>query len=175
MAGFDFNTPNMMPFPGSGNPFDMGLLAQLAANNPGLIAQVAAAHGIAPPTAQNPVNGIDFNQSPLGAFLTPNMANPSMLGGPQPGTDTAPAGPTQAANAANPWAAMQGFKGPQVSPPIFSGGVGGAQKAPDASLAGAANGSQQLNQLIAQLIAGAQPQNAGVRPVGTLGSYIGGR
>lgn len=167
MAGFDFNTPNMMPFPGSTNPFSGALLAQLAANNPQLIAQVAAAHGIAPPTGQNPVNGMDFNQTPLGAFLTPSLSGDAGGAAPTPGVT--PAG--QAAS--NPWAAFQGFKGPQVPAPIMSGGVAGAQKAPDVSLGAVSGASNQLNTLIQSLMQSFQPQGAAVRPVGTLGSYLG--
>lgn len=168
MAGFDFNTPNMIGFNGmgSGNPFNDALLSMVAANNPQLIAQVASAHGIPPPTG--PMQNTD--NSPLGYYLTPslNQQDPMMLGGPPP------QGPTTAAAAAtNPWAALSGFKGPQVSKPIMEAGVSGSQKAPEMQLGGVAGGSQQLQQLIAGLIGQLNPAGAAVRPVGGLGAYLG--
>lgn len=179
MAGFDFNTPMMdrSGF-GNGNPFDMGLLSMLAANNPGLISTVAAQNGISPPTMPGMVNGIDTSQSPLGAFLTPSaMGGGGMmgLGGPTPPAGGPDAPGTLGAGAPlNPWAQLAGFKGPQVPQPIMSGGVAGAQKAPDANpIVGSAAGNQ-LNQLIASLIAQSSPQGAQVRPVGNLGSFIRG-
>ena|SRR6188768_1534035 len=171
MAGFDFNTPMMANFPGDGNPFNMALLAQLAANNPGLVSSAAAAQGIPPPDPNAvPVQGQDFNQTPFGAFLTPQMGGPARVGAP---AATAPAtpGPADAGAAANPWAALSGVKGPQVAAPIFSGGVSGSQKAPEGAAPGA--GSAQLNQLIQSLMQQQQPQQAQVRPIGGLGSYIG--
>lgn len=174
MAGFDFNTPNMdMTGFGNGNPFDMGLLQMLAANNPGLISQVAANNGITPPTAPSMVNGIDTSQSPLGAFLTPSAFGPSgmSLNGGGPAATPTPGAPP----AANPWAMLQGFKGPQVPAPIMSGGVAGAQKAPEQPNPGQ-GASTQLNALISQIIGGinpAGPPAAPVRPVGTLGSFLG--
>jgi len=179
MAGFDFNTPSMdMSGFGNGNPFDMGLLQMLAANNPGLISQVAANNGITPPTAPSMVNGVDTSQSPLGAFLTPSAFGPSGMSPGGVGPATAPgAVPTRpyADSPMNPWAALQGFKGPQVPAPIMSGGVAGAQKAPDQTNP-APGASTQLNALIQQIISGMNPggtPTAPVRPVGTLGSFLG--
>jgi hypothetical protein len=169
MAGFDFNTPMMdMSGFGNGNPFDMGLLSMLAANNPGLISTVAANNGVTPPTAPSMVNGIDYGSSPLGAFLTPSAMGAG-AGGAAGGTPGTPgAGATT-----NPWAQLAGFKGPQVPQPIMSGGVTGAQKAPEVSTTIGTGASTQLNQLIASLIGGMQPAGAAVRPVGNLGAYLG--
>lgn len=177
MAGFDFNTPTMdMSGFGNGNPFDMGLLQMLAANNPGLISQVAANNGITPPTAPSMVNGIDTASSPLGAFLTPSAFGPSGMspGGGGPAAAPSPGTP-YAASPLNPWAALQGFKGPQVPAPIMSGGVAGAQKAPELPNPGT-GASTQLNQLIQQIIGGMSGGGApvaAVRPVGSLGSFLG--
>ena len=183
MAGFDFNTPLMdnSGF-GNGNPFNMGLLSMLAANNPGLISTLAAQNGISPPTMPSMVNGMDTSQTPLGAFLTP-----SMMGGPGPAAPGSPGGgasgtggpdmPGSAPGAGtqlNPWAQLAGFKGPQVPQPIMAGGVAGAQKSPDANPVVGAASSNSLNQLIASLIAQSNPQAAQVRPVGGLGSFLRG-
>lgn len=170
MAGFDFNTPQMdmtgFGQPNGGNPFSMGLLAQLAAQNPQLISQVAAAHGIPPPGM-----GAAGAGAPLGSFL-----DPAGLQGGAPPTPGAVAPGAPGTGAANPWAALQGFKGPQVAQPIMSGGVAGAQKAPDPGQGiSAPSMGPQLQQILQMLMGpgGGAPQP--VPAVGNLGSFINGR
>lgn len=167
MAGFDFNTPNMLPM--GANPFDAGLLSMLAANNPALISQAMAAKGIAPPSANATVNGIDWNQSPVGAYLTPSAMAPGSAA--DASASPATPGPAQAADATNPWAMLQGVKGPTVPAPIFSGGVSGSQKAPEVG-AGAGGASNQLGALVNAIIQAKLGQTPQARPVGTLGSFL---
>ena len=159
------NVMGIPGFAGSGSqdPFKQALLSMFAANNPDLVAKIAAAHGIAPP---NPTAPSTVNPA-VGAFMQPQAA-PADVGNPAAATPAA-------SGAANPWSMLQGFKGPQTPAPIFSGGVSGAQKAPDVNVAGQNASSQALMQLVQSLLGTGQPPPVGVRPVGGLGSYIGGR
>lgn len=163
MAGFDFNTPTSIGF-GGGNPFTASLLAQIAGTNPELISSAAASAGISPP---NMLNGVDNNASPLGYYMTPSVADPSMMPG------AAPAG---GADPQKIMQALQGFKGPGPVKPIMDGGVSGSQKAPDANMNAQSAGSQQIAQLLQTLMQAGGPGPAGgpVRQTPNLGALIGG-
>ncbi len=148
------------------NPFDTGLLAITAANNPSVAADalsliggdIGMANGGFLSGLQN-LPGIGPGAG-LGQFLQgPGAAGgglpsgPSFLGGPQ--------GQQQQ----NPLAALQGFKGPEAVKPELAGGIRGAQAAPQPNPAGLQ--TDPIMQLLQQLLQGGGPP-----PLGTL---LGGR
>jgi hypothetical protein len=168
MGGFG---GGMMP----GNPMLEGLLAAVAAQNPEVVSSAAAAAGIPPPTS---APGMGADMGSIGAFLQPMdpaamQANPGAAAIGPWSTEVNPAAggaiPNGMGGNQNLWQGLGGFKAPQAEKPIMSGGVSGAQKAPDGpSAAGGLQANQMMQQLMQQLL---QRQQAPVMP---LGQMIGG-
>jgi hypothetical protein len=166
-GGYAMGVPGAM----AGNPFMESMLAAVAAQNPGVVANAAASAGIPPP----PVSGSDPMGDPMGTlgnFITPSAGTGQAPTTGWDATVVPNTGMDPMQRATDPLAGLAGFKAPGVdTKPIMSGGVSGAQKAPDgATPQNGLQSAQLLQQMIMQMIQG-QQGNAGV---GTLGTYIGG-
>ena len=159
------------------NPFETGLLAVTAANNPSVAADALSLIGGDTGMAA-PFGGASLGQflggsgDPTGGLVPQGGGVAGGFGGGQiPGAllQGFGGGGAQVAGAggaagANPLAGLQGFKGPEQVKPEFAGGIRGAQQAPQQNFQGA-NPSIIMQQLQA-LLQG--PQQGAVPPLGNL-------
>lgn len=176
MAAMPQAQPGMAMMPG--NPMLEGLLASVAAQNPEVVANAAAAANIPPPSMDG---GMAPGVAPVGSFIQPqgvvvpgaeNVAAAGGQGniGPWATTVTPNAVPDGMQDNRDPLAGLAGFKAPQVdNKPIMSAGVSGAQKAPEVTAGASSQQSQALQQLLMQMM-----QRQPALGVGPLGSFIGG-
>ncbi len=154
------------------NPFDTGLLAVTAANNPSVAADALSLIG----GDLDMANGAGFLSGLQnlpgvgpGAGLGQFLQGPGQAGGGLPPGSNFGIPPIGGAPGQNPIAqglgALQGFKGPEAVKPELAGGIRGAQGAPQANPAGLQ--TDPIMQLLQQLLQGGGPP-----PLGTL---LGGR
>lgn len=135
----------------AGNPFELGLLAVTAAQNPGVAADASSLIGGDTGMAL-PFGGASLGQflggfggDPTGGLIPSGGGVAGGFGGGQiPGAllQGFGGGGAQVAGAAqggqqSPLAGLQGFKGPEKVQPQFTGGIRGAQQAPQQNFAGA--------------------------------------
>lgn len=153
------------------NPFDMGLLALTAGQQPALMSSALAQLGAMPaPTGmmQMPqgtgVPGMMMGGESLGALLGGGLAPPSVMPSAAPGGGTPPGGLQQSLSA------LQGIKAPKQTEPIMRAGVSGAQAAPQ--LGGFKFGSPVQDMLL-QIITGGFGGKNPLR-VPQLGALLGG-
>jgi hypothetical protein len=147
------------------NPMLMGLMAMMGNSNPDLFAQAMASQGVSPGMLGGGMPGY-APDDPLQSLFAGGGSVPQTM----PGAPTMPSAPAASA-AASPLSGLQGVKAPEQAKPVFSGGVSGAQGAPQMK----AVGSSSVQDLISQLMLG-RGGEAGQNPlrVPDLGALLKG-
>lgn len=148
------------------DPFNMGMMALTALNQPDVFSKAMSYTGVSPDgvmAGQAP--GALTPGDPLGGFFTQNMgaAAPDAAPGAFAGSKVDPM---------QMLGALGAVKAPPPTQPIFNAGVSGSQKAPEVGVGGAAKGGSAASNAILAAILGGGRENPLTVP--SLGAMLGG-